>query len=125
MLDAVALFVLGSFGFFGWPEMFLLHAAIAVTWLATRNGRPAPRGAGTAPNRPSRGLVAARPGRLGRAADRAARVAGGPVQDVLPNHVAPVEHIRVFGSFSTLTTSPSPIYGPSRLMLGYVALLGS
>jgi hypothetical protein len=48
-----------------------------------------------------------------------------PFMDVLPNHVAPVEHIRVFGSFSTLTTSPSPIYGPSRLMLGYVALLGS
>ena len=47
-----------------------------------------------------------------------------PFMDVLPNHVAPVEHIRVFGSFGTLTTSPSPIYGPSRLMLGYVAFLG-
>ena len=47
-----------------------------------------------------------------------------PFMDVLPNHVAPVEHVRVFGSFATLTTSPSPIYGPSRLMLGYVGLLG-
>ena len=47
-----------------------------------------------------------------------------PFLDVLPNHVAPVEHVRIFGSFATLTTSPSPIYGPSRLILGYVALLG-
>ncbi len=48
-----------------------------------------------------------------------------PFLDVLPNHVAPVEHLRVFGSFDPLTTSPSPIYGPSRLSLGYVALLGT
>ena len=48
-----------------------------------------------------------------------------PFGDVLPNHVAPVEHLRTFGSFATLTTSPSPIYGPSRIFLGYVATLGT
>jgi len=48
-----------------------------------------------------------------------------PFGDVLPNHVAPVEHLRSFGSFATLTTSPSPIYGPSRIFLGYVATLGT
>ncbi len=48
-----------------------------------------------------------------------------PFLDVLPNHVAPVEHLRLFGGFETLSTSPSPIYGPSRLFLGYVALLGT
>lgn len=47
-----------------------------------------------------------------------------PWPDVLPNHVAPVEHLRVFGIFDPLTTSPSPVYGPSRLFLGFVALQG-
>ena len=41
-----------------------------------------------------------------------------PFVDVLPNHVAPVEHLRTFGSWETLAVSPSPIYGPSRLFLG-------
>ncbi|MGH2386398.1 MAG: hypothetical protein ACRDGB_15305, partial [Candidatus Limnocylindria bacterium] len=45
-----------------------------------------------------------------------------PFMDVLFNHVAPVEHVRVFGSFETLTTSPSPNFGPSRTLFGFVAL---
>jgi len=48
-----------------------------------------------------------------------------PFLDVLPNHVAPAEHLRTFGEFATLTTAPSPIYGPSRMFLGYTALLGT
>jgi len=48
-----------------------------------------------------------------------------PFIDVLPNHVAPAEHLRAFGEFATLTTAPSPIYGPSRMFLGYTGLLGS
>jgi hypothetical protein len=48
-----------------------------------------------------------------------------PFIDVLPNHVAPVEHLRTFGSFDPLTTAPSPIYGPSRTFLGYVAFFGA
>lgn len=48
-----------------------------------------------------------------------------PFLDVLPNHVAPVEHLRTFASWESLAVSPSPIYGPSRIFLGYVALVGS
>jgi hypothetical protein len=48
-----------------------------------------------------------------------------PFIDVLPNHVAPSEHLRAFGAFDVLTTAPSPIYGPSRMFLGYTGLLGS
>jgi hypothetical protein len=48
-----------------------------------------------------------------------------PFLDVLPNHVAPVEHLRTYGTWETLAVSPSPIYGPSRLFIGYVALLGT
>lgn len=124
VLDATTLFLLGSVGLFGWPELLALHLAIAAAYVATRVQRP---------------LMAA-PVRL-RISRPAAwwllvvAIWAGPIivqlaspavpfMDVLPNHVAPVEHIRAFGSFSTLTTSPSPIYGPSRLMLGYVAFMG-
>jgi hypothetical protein len=48
-----------------------------------------------------------------------------PFLDVLPNHVAPAEHLRTFGSFNPLTATQSPIYGPSRSLLGYTALLGT
>ncbi len=48
-----------------------------------------------------------------------------PFLDVLPNHVAPAEHLRTFGDFATLTIAPSPIYGPSRMFLGYTALMGT
>jgi len=48
-----------------------------------------------------------------------------PFLDVLPNHVAPLEHLRVYGSYEQLAVSPSPIYGPSRLFLGYIGLVGS
>jgi hypothetical protein len=124
VIDSAVLFVLGSAGFFGWPELLILHAVVFGAYLATRGRRP----------------LMASPVRLRISRPAAwwllvlALWAGPlivqlasptvPFMDVLPNHVAPVEHIRAFGSFSTLTTSPSPIYGPSRLMLGYVALLG-
>jgi hypothetical protein len=124
VLDAVTLFALGSAGFFGWPELLALHAIAAAGYVAARRRLP---------------LMAA-PVRFRVSRPAAwwllvAAVWSGPIiialaspavpfMDVLPNHVAPVEHIHVFGSFATLITSPSPIYGPSRLMLGYVALLG-
>lgn len=120
LLDVAALFLLGSIGAFWWPELVILHALIfAAGW------RVRPLLAG--PFRP----------RFARPAAwwlLVLAVWAGPVilqlaspvvpfLDVLPNHVAPVEHVRAFGSFATLTTSPSPIYGPSRLFLGYTALL--
>jgi hypothetical protein len=48
-----------------------------------------------------------------------------PFIDVLPNHVAPAEHLRTFGVFTPLTATQSPIYGPSRTLLGYTAVLGA
>jgi hypothetical protein len=47
-----------------------------------------------------------------------------PFIDVLPNHVAPVEHLRAYGTWEQMVVAPSPIYGPSRIFLGYVAFLG-
>ena len=124
VLDAATLFLLGSVGLFGWPELVALHAAVAAAYLATRRRRPVmavPIHLRTM--RPAAWwllvlLVWAGPLIVQLASPAV------PFMDVLPNHVAPVEHIRVFGSFATLTTSPSPIYGPSRLMLGYVAFMG-
>jgi hypothetical protein len=125
VLDSVIVFLLGSVGLCGWGELVMIHLAIAGAYVVTRKTRP----------------LMAVPVRIKISRPAAwwlivLAVWAGPIivslaspavpfMDVLPNHVAPVEHIRVFGSFSTLTTSPSPIYGPSRLMLGYVALLGS
>ena len=124
VLDAGVLFVLGSAGLLGWPELLALHATVAVAYVATRRRRPLMAGPMRMHiSRPAAWwllIVAVWAGPLiVQLASPAV-----PFMDVLPNHVAPVEHIRVFGSFTTLTTSPSPIYGPSRLMLGYVALLG-
>ena len=47
-----------------------------------------------------------------------------PFMDVLPNHVAPAEHLRTFGGLTFLTDTQSPIYGPSRSFVGYDAVLG-
>ena len=124
VLDAGTLFLLGSVGLFGWPELLVLHAAVAAAYLATRRRRPlmaAPVRWRT--TRPAAWWLLVLVIWAGPLIVQLASPAV-PFMDVLPNHVAPVEHIRVFGSFSTLTTSPSPIYGPSRLMLGYVAFLG-
>ena len=122
-LDSAALFLLGSFGLFRWFVLMALQSLLIGYWIL--------RG-------PRLRLVARRP-RLKAlvplvwwipvaaiwAYPLIVQLASPavPFMDVLTNHVAPVEHVRVFGSFSTLTTLPSPIVGPSRLMLGYVALL--
>ena len=124
VLDAAGLFLLGSLGLFGWPELLALHLAALAAYAVTRASRPlmavAPRVRARRPAAWWLLVVAVWAGPLIiQLASPAA-----PFIDVLPNHVAPVEHVRVFGSFATLTTSPSPIYGPSRLMLGYVGLLG-
>ncbi len=123
ILDASALFVLGSLGLFGWPELILLHVAVAVAWLASGKSRPLLAGPVRAHlSRPAAWWPLVLVIWAGPLIVQLASPAV-PFLDVLPNHVAPVEHVRIFGSFATLTTSPSPIYGPSRLMLGYVALL--
>jgi hypothetical protein len=48
-----------------------------------------------------------------------------PFRDVMPNHVAPVEFVRTYEAFPSLFTSPSPEYGPTRQLLGYVGLLAT
>ena len=124
LLDAAGLFSLGSVGLFGWPELLLLHLVAFAAWAVTRRSRPLmtvlPR---FRPRRPAVWWLLVVAIWAGPLIIQLASPAA-PFIDVLPNHVAPVEHARVFGSFATLTTSPSPIYGPSRLMLGYVGLLG-
>ena len=124
VLDAGTLFLLGSVGLFGWPELVALHLVVASAYLATRRRRPlldVPVRLRT--TRPAAWWLLVLVVWAGPLIVQLTSPAV-PFMDVLPNHVAPVEHIRVFGSFATLTTSPSPIYGPSRLMLGYVAFLG-
>ena len=124
VMDALVLFLLGSVGFFGWPELLALHLAAGAAYLAGRRQRPLmAAGIHLHVSRPAVWWLLVLAVWAGPLIVQLASPAV-PFMDVLPNHVAPVEHIRVFGSFSTLTTSPSPIYGPSRLMLGYVALLG-
>ena len=124
VLDAATLFLLGSIGFFGWPELLLLHATVAGAYLAARRRLPLLAGPlRVRVWRPAAWWLLVVALWVGPLIVQLASPAV-PFMDVLPNHVAPVEHIRVFGSFGTLTTSPSPIYGPSRLMLGYVATLG-
>ena len=124
VLDTALLFLLGSLGLFGWPELLALHAAVAALYMATRRRRPLFAGpVHVRLSRPAAWWLLVVAVWAGPLIVQLASPAV-PFMDVLPNHVAPVEHIRVFGDFATLTTSPSPIYGPSRLMLGYVALLG-
>lgn len=122
VLDAALLFGLGGAGLFGLPELAVVHAVlIGLGW---RWGRPLVVGQGSLlVPRPAAwwlvvGLVWAAPVVLALASPVV------PFMDVLPNHVAPVEHLRAFGDQATLVTMPSPIYGPSRLFLGYVGLLG-
>ncbi|MGO9178699.1 MAG: hypothetical protein ACLQHS_05410 [Candidatus Limnocylindrales bacterium] len=121
VLDVLLLFGLGGEGLFRGP---LLAGILGAVVLAGTRLRPIVR------RRPALG----RP-RLGRW-PLVALVWCGPLvltlaspvvpfSDVLPNHVAPVEHLAVFGSFATLATSPSPIYGASRVFQGYVGILGS
>ncbi len=124
VVDSAALFVLGGLGLFARPWLLAVQLGVLATWPAVARGRPllACRLAWR-PRRPAAWwplIVAVWAGPvIVQIASPAA-----PFFDVLPNHVAPAEHIRTFGSFATLTTSPSPIYGPSRLLLGYVATLG-
>ncbi len=121
LLDVALLYVLGGLGLFNWPFLVLAHAAlIAVAWAMRRPTRRPTRGQfqphiGWA----LVGIVWSMPVLLQLASPVV------PFHDVLPNLVAPVEHLRTFAQFDPLTTSPSPISGPSRLSLGYVGLLGT
>ena len=140
LLDIVLLGALGGTGTFRWPVLVVVHLAILLSgrglelWPAGTAGKPTPppgwwpgslRWPGIRLTRPPwwplwAVIAMAWSGML--AVQLASPVV--PFIDVLPNHVAPVEHLRTFGDFATLTTTASPIYGPSRTFLGYTALLG-
>ncbi len=128
LLDCLLVFVLGGLGLFQQGTVGLILGLVLLLGLARRPivGRPIP---GIGPGGPGRplalnlarwlllGVVWAGPLVLTIASPVV------PAGDVLPNHVAPAEHLRVFGQIASLATYPSPIYGPSRLFLGYSALM--
>jgi hypothetical protein len=121
LLDAFLLFTLGGVSLF---VQLALGAVLAVTIVGGLHARPLVSEAlRLGRPRPARwlliGLVWCGPLLLALASPVV------PFADVLPNHVAPAEHLRVFGGFESLATYPSPLYGPSRLFLGYTALMGA
>ena len=124
ILDLGLLATLGSVGLFSWP--FLLVANLAVLALGLRT-RPVLTRAAVQPWSIRESplalvlivLVWSSPILLQLASPVV------PFFDVLPNHVAPVEHIRTFAGLSALDITPSPIFGPSRIFLGFEAVLGN
>ena len=121
LLDALLLFSLGGAGLFRQQTLAVVLAALVVAGLGVRPLVAQPFRLGRV--RPARwlliGLVWSAPLLLSLASPVV------PYVDELPNHVAPAEHLRVFGQIASLATYPSPLYGPSRLFLGYAALMGT
>jgi hypothetical protein len=121
--DAALLGLLAGFGLFNQPLLIAIHAAILVGGVLRL--RPVlAAGAATAPTSISPlGILIV----VAWASPILLQLASPivPFLDVLPNHVAPAEHLRTFGTLTHLTDTQSPIYGPSRIFLGYTALLGT
>jgi hypothetical protein len=123
--DLAFLAILGQIGLFRSPILWVADAAILAAALrlrplfARRDWRPSLEHLGSLPFAVLIGIVWAGPVLLQLASPVV------PFIDVLPNHVAPAEHLRTFGSFGPLTETQSPIYGPSRTLLGYIGLLGT
>jgi hypothetical protein len=123
--DLAFLAILGQVGLFRSPILWIADVLIlAAAWrlrpvFAKRAWRPSLDGLGSLPFAVLIGVVWAGPILLQLASPVV------PFIDILPNHVAPAEHLRTFGSFGPLTETQSPIYGPSRTLLGYIGLLGT
>lgn len=119
LFDVAMLYVLGWLGIFDWGPLLLLHAIVLIAGWRKRLGVFAARRMRRRNLSPIWAIIA-----IGWSAPMMLQLASPivPWPDVLPNHVAPVEHVRAFASFDPLTTSPAPTYGPSRVFLGYVAL---
>ena len=120
LVDCLLLFVLGPLGLFRWPLLALVHGiGLAAGILSLRPLVIAPIDVPS----PARTLRFVLPGVV-FAAPVLMQLASPvvPFMDVLFNHVSPVEHIRQWGTFESLTTNPSPNFGPSRTLLGYVAM---
>ena len=122
VIGLAALFVLGGLGWFWQPILVAIHVGIiGLGWYARPLLQSRPRLVLRRPSARAVLVVIIWSGAI--LMQLASPVV--PFLDVLPNHVAPAEHLRTFGDFATLTTAPSPIYGPSRMFLGYTALLGT
>jgi hypothetical protein len=123
LIDVGCLFLLGPLGWF-WllPLLVVQLALVAACTLLAR-----PWLAAGALGRPAVGLPAIVLVVAVWSAPVVLQLASPvpPFVDVLPNHVAPVEHLRAYATWESLVVSPSPIYGPSRVFLGYVAVLGT
>jgi len=121
-IDLLALVILGPLGLFHWLPLLFIHVGLASLVVVARPFLSP--GVLRVPRVDLAawllvGLVWIAPVLLQLGSPFA------PFVDVLPNHVAPVEHLRTFGSWETLAVSPSPIYGPSRLFLGWIAPLAA
>jgi hypothetical protein len=122
LLDVALLFGLGWAGWFRWPAVLVVHLAILALGWRTRPLLASPLDIRVgSPSLLWAFIVVAWSGSV--VLQLASPVV--PFLDVLPNHVATVEHLRTFGSWTELTTTASPLYGPSRTFLGYTALLGT
>ncbi len=121
VLDVALMSILGGLG---WFRAVPLAGALVATTAVGASRRPfcAQRPGGVR-LRPARGLLVLAAWSSVVLVGLASPVV--PAADVLPNHVAPAEHLRAFGAIATLATYPSPVYGPSRLFLGYEALMGT
>jgi hypothetical protein len=121
LLDVALLAILAPLGLFRQAVLVVVLAAIAVAGLRRRPlVSPAWRPGRL---RPARWLLVSLVWSTALIVVLSSPVV--PFVDELPNHVAPAEHLRVFGALASLVTYPSPIYGPSRLFLGYEALMGA
>lgn len=122
LIGLASLFLLGGLGWFWQPILLAVHLGIVgLGWFARPLLESRPRLVLRRPSARAVLVVIIWSGAI--LMQLASPVV--PFLDVLPNHVAPAEHLRTFGDFATLTTAPSPIYGPSRMFLGYTALLGT
>ncbi len=125
VIDTALMAVLGAHGLFRWPVLLVAQLAVLTTGLWLRpifaKGRvPAPRLPALGPiGWILVGCVWIAPVLLQLASPVV------PSNDIGPNHIAPVEHLRVFGGLSSLDLVVSPIYGASRIFLGYEGLLGT
>ena len=121
-IGLTSLFLLGSIGWFRQPVLLLSDLAILGTGLFARPVFAAPV-TFRIPRPSAAGVLIGLVWSGAVLLQLASPVV--PFLDVLPNHVAPAEHLRTFGDWATLTIAPSPIYGPSRVFLGYTALMGA
>ena len=120
LIDTAALMLLGGVGLFIWPDHRGAPPCRPRACVATLSVIAGTADAGIPGHRRPAYLLPALVWGAAIVLQLASPVV--PFMDVLFNHVAPVEHVRIFGSFETLTTSPSPNFGPSRTLFGYVAL---